>query len=103
MSLLFAFPGTSSANSVPLKPMPLPHPQSSAYSVPAPSIPSSHTPANNHMLDYLESQVRGMDMNSPLLVVCNSLCLNHLVGGVGVKKRDLHNIMCFDIAQCCGV
>uniref|UniRef100_A0A3P8UE52 Immunoglobulin-like domain containing receptor 1a n=1 Tax=Cynoglossus semilaevis TaxID=244447 RepID=A0A3P8UE52_CYNSE len=62
------YPGTSSANSVPLKPMPLPHPQSSAYSVPAPSIPSSHTPANNHMLDYLESQVRGMDMNSPLLM-----------------------------------
>uniref|UniRef100_A0A3Q0R0E7 Immunoglobulin-like domain containing receptor 1a n=1 Tax=Amphilophus citrinellus TaxID=61819 RepID=A0A3Q0R0E7_AMPCI len=51
-------------NSIPLKPMPLPPPQSSAYSMPP---PSAHTPANNQMLDYLESQVRGLDVNSPLL------------------------------------
>ncbi|XP_049905163.1 immunoglobulin-like domain-containing receptor 1 [Epinephelus moara] len=60
------YPGSVSGKSIPLKPMPLPPPQSSAYSMPPPS--GNHTPANtNHMLDYLESQVRGMDMTSPLL------------------------------------
>ncbi len=54
--------------------MPLPPPHSSTY-MPPPSANGNHTPANtNHMLDYLESQVRGMDMNSPLLQVCNCLC-----------------------------
>ncbi|XP_042349121.1 immunoglobulin-like domain-containing receptor 1 [Plectropomus leopardus] len=59
------YPGSVSGKSIPLKPMPLPPPQSSAYSMPPPSV---HTPANsNHVLDYLENQVRGMDMTSPLL------------------------------------
>lgn len=58
-----------------MKPMPLPPPQSSAYSMPPPSAHGNHTPANtNQMLDYLESQVRGMDLNSPLLQVCNHQC-----------------------------
>ncbi|XP_068597730.1 immunoglobulin-like domain-containing receptor 1 [Brachionichthys hirsutus] len=62
--LLYA--GSLSGKSVPMKPIPLPPPQSSAYSMPPPS--TSHTAGNNsQMLDYLESQVRGMDMNSPLL------------------------------------
>lgn len=60
--------GSVSGKSIPMKPMPLPPPQSSSYSIPPPSVHGNHTPANtNHMLDYLESQVRGMDMNSPLL------------------------------------
>lgn len=64
--LLYA--GSVSGKSIPLKPMPLPPPQSTAYSMPPPSVPSHHTPAHtNQMLDYLESQVRGMDMTSPLL------------------------------------
>lgn len=58
-----------------MKPMPLPPPQSSAYNLPVPSAHGTHTPANsNHMLDYLESQVRGMDMATPLLQVCDRLC-----------------------------
>ncbi|GLD55964.1 immunoglobulin-like domain-containing receptor 1 [Lates japonicus] len=62
------YSGSVSGKSIPLKPMPLPPPQSSAYSMPPPSAPGTHTPANtNQMLDYLESQVRGMDMTSPLL------------------------------------
>ncbi|XP_036951130.1 immunoglobulin-like domain-containing receptor 1 [Acanthopagrus latus] len=62
--LLYA--GSVSGKSIPMKPMPLPPPQSSAYSMPPPS--GNHTPANtNQMLDYLEGQVRGLDMNSPLL------------------------------------
>ncbi|XP_051919144.1 immunoglobulin-like domain-containing receptor 1 [Hippocampus zosterae] len=61
--LLYA--GSMSGKSMPMKPMPLPPPQSSAYSRPAPSIHGSHTP--NHMLDYMESQVRGLDMTSPML------------------------------------
>ncbi|XP_027137675.1 immunoglobulin-like domain-containing receptor 1 isoform X1 [Larimichthys crocea] len=49
-----------SGKSIPLKAMPLPPPQSSAYSMPP---PGNHTPAStNQMLDYLENQVR-----SPLL------------------------------------
>lgn len=51
--------------------MPLPPPHPSAYSMPPPSANGNITPANtNHMLDYLESQVRGMEMTSPLLQVC---------------------------------
>ncbi|KAM9366908.1 immunoglobulin-like domain-containing receptor 1a [Symphorus nematophorus] len=62
------YSGSASGKSIPLKPMPLPPPQSSAYSMPPPSAHGNHTPANtNQMLDYLESQVRGMDMASPLL------------------------------------
>ncbi|KAM9860758.1 immunoglobulin-like domain-containing receptor 1a [Aulostomus maculatus] len=64
--LLYA--GSASGKSIPMKPMPLPPPQSSAYSMPPPSGHGNHTPAStNQMLDYLESQVRGMDANSPLL------------------------------------
>ncbi|CAJ1049478.1 immunoglobulin-like domain-containing receptor 1 [Xyrichtys novacula] len=64
--LLYA--GSVSGKSIPMKPMPLPPPQSSAYSMPPPSMHGNTTPANtNQMLDYLESQVRGMDMNTPLL------------------------------------
>uniref|UniRef100_A0A3P8U7P7 Immunoglobulin-like domain containing receptor 1a n=1 Tax=Amphiprion percula TaxID=161767 RepID=A0A3P8U7P7_AMPPE len=66
--LLYA--GSVSGKSIPLKPMPLPPPQSSAYSMPPPSVHGNHNPANtNPMLDYLENQVRGMDMNSPLLQI----------------------------------
>lgn len=55
-------------SNIPLKTMPLPPPQSSAYSMPPPSVQGNRTPANNnHMLDYLENQVRGLDMTSPLL------------------------------------
>uniref|UniRef100_A0A3B4EQ12 Immunoglobulin-like domain-containing receptor 1 n=1 Tax=Pundamilia nyererei TaxID=303518 RepID=A0A3B4EQ12_9CICH len=55
-------------SSIPLKTMPLPPPQSSAYSMPPPSVQGNRTPANNnHMLDYLENQVRGLEMTSPLL------------------------------------
>ncbi|XP_041790662.1 immunoglobulin-like domain-containing receptor 1 [Chelmon rostratus] len=62
------YPGSVSGKSIPLKPMPLPPPQSSSYSMPPPSGHGNHTPANtNHMLDYLESQVRGMNATSPLL------------------------------------
>ncbi|KAJ0056413.1 hypothetical protein NL108_006892 [Boleophthalmus pectinirostris] len=60
--LLYA--GSTSGKSIPLKPMPLPPPQSSAYSMPPPSSRSNNT---NQMLDYLENQVRGMDVNTPLL------------------------------------
>ncbi|XP_072236948.1 immunoglobulin-like domain-containing receptor 1 isoform X1 [Leuresthes tenuis] len=50
------------------KSMPLPPPQSTAYSMPAHSVQGAHTPANNsQMLDYLERQMQGMDMTSPLL------------------------------------
>ncbi|XP_074522390.1 immunoglobulin-like domain-containing receptor 1 [Halichoeres trimaculatus] len=64
--LLYA--GSVSGKSIPLKAMPLPPPQSSAYSMPPQSVRGNHTPAsNNQMLDYLESQVRGMDMATPLL------------------------------------
>ncbi|XP_041838480.1 immunoglobulin-like domain-containing receptor 1 [Melanotaenia boesemani] len=62
------YSGSVSGKSIPLNAMPLPPPQSSAYSMPAPSVQGAHTPTNtNHMLDYLENQVRGMDMMSPLL------------------------------------
>ncbi|XP_062274601.1 immunoglobulin-like domain-containing receptor 1 [Scomber scombrus] len=61
------YSGSMSGKGIPMKPMPLPPPQSSAYSMPAPSVHGHHIPANNQMLDYLESQVRGMDVNSPPL------------------------------------
>uniref|UniRef100_A0A8C6T6N9 Immunoglobulin-like domain containing receptor 1a n=1 Tax=Neogobius melanostomus TaxID=47308 RepID=A0A8C6T6N9_9GOBI len=58
------YAGSVSGKSFPMKPMPLPPPQSSAYSMPPPSAQSTNT---NHMLNYLESQVRGMDVNTPLM------------------------------------
>ncbi|XP_075996399.1 immunoglobulin-like domain-containing receptor 1 [Genypterus blacodes] len=62
------YPGSVSGKSIPMKPMPLPVPGSAVYSVPAASVHGNYTPANtNHMLDYMESQVRGMDLTSPLL------------------------------------
>ncbi|XP_029354085.1 immunoglobulin-like domain-containing receptor 1a [Echeneis naucrates] len=62
------YSGSISGKNIPMNPMPLPPPQSSAYSMPPPSAHGTHTPANtNQMLDYLESQVRGMDATSPLL------------------------------------
>ncbi|XP_037615524.1 immunoglobulin-like domain-containing receptor 1 isoform X2 [Sebastes umbrosus] len=62
------YSGSASGKSFPMNPMPLPPPHSSAYSQPPPSVHGSHAPStNNHMLDYLESQVRGMDMASPML------------------------------------
>ncbi|KAK1891657.1 Immunoglobulin-like domain containing receptor 1 [Dissostichus eleginoides] len=61
--LLYA--GSVSGKSIPMKSMPLPPPHSSAYSMPPPSAHGTHTP--NHMLDYLEGQVRGIDMASPLM------------------------------------
>lgn len=61
------YTGSVSGKSMPLNPMPLPPPQSTAYSMPP---PSTHTSTNtNKMLDYLESQVRGMDVNTPLMQV----------------------------------
>lgn len=57
-----------------MQPMPLPPPHYAAYSLPPPSVQGNHTPANtNQMLDYLENQVKGIDMTSPLLPmqVCN--------------------------------
>ncbi|RVE74347.1 hypothetical protein OJAV_G00021120 [Oryzias javanicus] len=59
------YPGSVSGKSIPMKPMPLPAPQS-AYSFPPPSVQSNHT-AGNHMIDYVENQVRGLDLTSPLL------------------------------------
>ncbi|KAF0042983.1 hypothetical protein F2P81_004320 [Scophthalmus maximus] len=51
------YQGSVSGKNIQMQPMPLPPPQSSAYSMPPPSIPGNHTPANsNQMLDYLESQ-----------------------------------------------
>lgn len=48
--------------------MPLPPPHYAAYSMPPPSAHGSQTPAStNKMLDYLENQVKGMDMTSPML------------------------------------
>ncbi|MEQ2244958.1 hypothetical protein ILYODFUR_022582 [Ilyodon furcidens] len=62
------YAGSVSERSIPLKPMPLPPPQSTAYSMAPPSVQGTHISANtNHMLDYLERQVRGIDVTSPLL------------------------------------
>ena len=81
-----------------MKPMPLPPPQSSAYSMPPPSVHGNHTPANpNHMLDYLESQVRGLDMTSPLMQVCNrpgsQICLR--------QQRSIKIILCHVVFTNC--
>ncbi|XP_056135142.1 immunoglobulin-like domain-containing receptor 1 [Lampris incognitus] len=65
------YSGSASGKSIPMQPMPLPPPHSSAYSMPPPSVHGNHTPANtNQMLDYLENQIRGIEMTSPLLQVC---------------------------------
>ncbi|XP_061743640.1 immunoglobulin-like domain-containing receptor 1 [Nerophis ophidion] len=61
------YAGSTSGKSFPLKGLPLPPPQSVSYSMPPPSGPRTGTPATHHMLDYMESQVRGMDMTTPLL------------------------------------
>ncbi|KAM4744138.1 immunoglobulin-like domain-containing receptor 1 [Anableps anableps] len=62
------YAGSVSGKSIPLKSMPLPPPQSTGYSMPPPSVQGTHNSANtNQMLDYLERQVRGMDVTSPLL------------------------------------
>ena len=53
-----------------MNPMPLPPPQSMGYSMPPPpSNYGNQTPANGQMLDYMENQMRGMDMSSPMLQV----------------------------------
>lgn len=77
---MFLSPGSVSGKNIPLQsmplPLPLPPPHASAYSLPPPSVHGNHTPAsNNQMLDYLENQVKGMDMTSPMvpLQVCNHL------------------------------
>ncbi|XP_059927648.1 immunoglobulin-like domain-containing receptor 1a [Gadus macrocephalus] len=57
----------SSAGHIPMNPMPLPPPQSMGYSMPPPSNYGNQTPANGQMLDYMENQMRGMDMSSPML------------------------------------
>ncbi|XP_026175428.1 immunoglobulin-like domain-containing receptor 1a [Mastacembelus armatus] len=62
------YSGSVSGKSIAMNPMPLPPPQALVYSMPPPSVHSNHTNTNtNKMLDYLESQVRGMDMASPLV------------------------------------
>ncbi|XP_034741672.1 immunoglobulin-like domain-containing receptor 1 [Etheostoma cragini] len=61
------YQGSVSGKNISMQPLPLPPPHSSSYSMPPPSH-GNHTPANsNHMLDYLESQVRGIDMASPMM------------------------------------
>lgn len=62
------YSGSVSGKNIPMNPLPLPPPQSLSYSMPPPSVHGNHTPANtNQMLDYLEGQVKGIDMTSPLL------------------------------------
>ncbi|KAG7266986.1 hypothetical protein CRUP_010520, partial [Coryphaenoides rupestris] len=61
------YSGSASGHSVPLKAMPLPPPHSMAYSMPPQGIHGNTPTGNNQMLDYLETQMRGMDMNSPLM------------------------------------
>uniref|UniRef100_A0A8C7XS13 Uncharacterized protein n=1 Tax=Oryzias sinensis TaxID=183150 RepID=A0A8C7XS13_9TELE len=67
LKCLYAFASTGSVtgNSNPMKPMPLPAPYS-PYSFPPPSVQGNHPPGN-HMIDYLENQVRGLDLTSPLM------------------------------------
>ncbi|KAM9397714.1 immunoglobulin-like domain-containing receptor 1a isoform 2-T2 [Salvelinus alpinus] len=66
--LLYA--GSQSGKSIAMAPMPLPPPPS-GYSMPpsvhAASIYGNQHPGNKQMLDYLESQVRGMDGTSPMM------------------------------------
>ncbi|KAK2853835.1 hypothetical protein Q5P01_006496 [Channa striata] len=62
------YSGSVSGKNIPMQAMPLPPPQHSVYSMPPPNVHGNHTPAStNHMLDYLESQVKGIDMTSPLV------------------------------------
>ncbi|KAM6979425.1 immunoglobulin-like domain-containing receptor 1a [Aplochiton taeniatus] len=62
------YSGSVSGKNIPMGPMPLPPPQSMAYSMPPPGPHGHHSPAGtNQVLDFLENQVRGMDMTSPLL------------------------------------
>ncbi|KAJ8003706.1 hypothetical protein DPEC_G00151100 [Dallia pectoralis] len=67
--LLYA--GSQSGKSLAMTPMPLPHPMT-GYSVP-PSVHGNGTiyggpqPGTDQMLDYLENQVRGMDVTSPMM------------------------------------
>ncbi|KAM4630417.1 immunoglobulin-like domain-containing receptor 1 isoform 2-T2 [Polymixia lowei] len=61
------YSGSASGKSIPMN-VPMLPPPHSAYSMPPASVHGNNTPAGtNQMLDYLESQVRGMDMASPLL------------------------------------
>ncbi|XP_010884790.1 immunoglobulin-like domain-containing receptor 1 [Esox lucius] len=67
--LLYA--GSQSGKSLAMAPLPLPHPMS-GYSMPPSvhgngSIYGGPQPGANQMLDYLENQVRGMDMTSPMM------------------------------------
>ncbi|XP_071002623.1 immunoglobulin-like domain-containing receptor 1 isoform X1 [Oncorhynchus clarkii lewisi] len=66
--LLYA--GSQSGKSIAMAPMPLPPPPS-GYNMPpsvhAASIYGNQHPGNKQMLDYLESQVRGMDGTSPMM------------------------------------
>ncbi|XP_030634841.1 immunoglobulin-like domain-containing receptor 1a [Chanos chanos] len=60
----------SASGKIPMTPMPLPPPQPVA--MPPPSMHGNGSAygsakGTNHMLDYLESQVRGMDVASPLV------------------------------------
>ncbi|XP_066516280.1 immunoglobulin-like domain-containing receptor 1a [Hoplias malabaricus] len=60
----------SASGKIPMSPLPLPPPQPVPMPVamPPPSIHGNGSAHGaNHMLDYLENQVRGMDMTSPLL------------------------------------
>uniref|UniRef100_A0A3P9MKT4 Immunoglobulin-like domain-containing receptor 1 n=1 Tax=Oryzias latipes TaxID=8090 RepID=A0A3P9MKT4_ORYLA len=57
--------GSNAGKSIQMKPMPLPAPYS-PYSFPPPSVQGNHPPGN-HMIDYLENQVRGLDLTSPLM------------------------------------
>ena len=68
-------PGSSNGQNIPMNPMPLPPPPSMGYSVPPPPSNYGHqTPAaNGQMLDYMEKQMRGMDMTSPMLQVSATL------------------------------
>ncbi|KAM3876891.1 immunoglobulin-like domain-containing receptor 1 [Diretmus argenteus] len=62
------YSGSASGKSIAMKPMPLPPPQPSAYSMPAASAHGTYTAGDaNPMLDYLENQMRGLDMTSPML------------------------------------
>uniref|UniRef100_A0A8C7H245 Ig-like domain-containing protein n=1 Tax=Oncorhynchus kisutch TaxID=8019 RepID=A0A8C7H245_ONCKI len=62
--------GSQSGKSIAMAPMPLPPPPS-GYNMPpsvhAASIYGNQNPGNKQMLDYLESQVRGMDGTSPMM------------------------------------
>ncbi|XP_044048536.1 immunoglobulin-like domain-containing receptor 1 isoform X2 [Siniperca chuatsi] len=62
------YSGSVSGKSIPMNSMPLPPPQYSSYNMAPPSVHGNYSPANtNQMLDYLEGQMRGIDMTSPQL------------------------------------